>query len=386
MSTRTDPEFEANPEIDHTFRTRAHQNRAWRRRINMADNNNNEAPEGNQGVNRPVQDPVFLAADHNIPIRNYAAPNLYDFSPGISRPIVEENARFEIKPVMVQMIQNMRQFESLQCENPHAHLTIFVEMCSTFSIPGITPVGIRLYLFPYTLRDKAKRWAHSLEANEITSSDQLVEWFMKKFFPPAINTRRRKNVLNFEKMDNETLSTAWVRFRRLVKNCPHIGILDCVLMEMFYNGLNRSTQAVADASAVERFMDKTYTKAKVILDRISWNMDDWVDDGYRGRGSERRRNDNAIVFANTMTTLATQMAMVTSLLQLMALNQGVHSQGSTQPNAPTQVAVISYIQYGKGHAVEMCPSNRQKVCVIQNNPYNNTYNPDWRNHPNFGWG
>ncbi|XP_038880410.1 uncharacterized protein LOC120072063 [Benincasa hispida] len=60
--------------------------------------NNNERPDGNQGVNWPVQDPVFLAADRNIPMRNYAAPNLYNFSPEISRPTVAENASNTYNP------------------------------------------------------------------------------------------------------------------------------------------------------------------------------------------------------------------------------------------------------------------------------------------------
>ncbi len=67
----------------------------------MANNNDNAVPVVNQGAVRPAQDPVFLAADRNIPMRNYVAPNLYDFSPGILRLTVEENARFEIKPVML---------------------------------------------------------------------------------------------------------------------------------------------------------------------------------------------------------------------------------------------------------------------------------------------
>ncbi|XP_038902509.1 uncharacterized protein LOC120089167 [Benincasa hispida] len=107
----------------------------------MADNMDNTALAGNQGAVRLAQDPVLLATDRNIPMRNYAAPNLYDFSHGISRPTVEENA-------------------------------------SNFSLLGITFEGIRLYLFPYTLRDEAKRWAYSLELNKITSWDQLVDRFM----------------------------------------------------------------------------------------------------------------------------------------------------------------------------------------------------------------
>ncbi|XP_038899815.1 uncharacterized protein LOC120087043 [Benincasa hispida] len=76
---------------------------------------------------------------------------------------------------MLQMIQNAKKLGGLQGEDPHAHLTSFVEMCNAFSLPGVTPEGIRLYFFPYTLRNKARRWAQSLEPNEINAWDQLVE-------------------------------------------------------------------------------------------------------------------------------------------------------------------------------------------------------------------
>ena len=42
--------------------------------------------------------------------------------------------------------------------------------------------------------------------------------------------------------------------------------------------------------------------------------------------------------------------------------------------------------------MEQCPSNPESVNYIgnfnrgQNNPYSNSYNPGWRNHPNFSWG
>ena len=40
----------------------------------------------------------------------------------------------------------------------------------------------------------------------------------------------------------------------------------------------------------------------------------------------------------------------------------------------------------------MCSTNPESVNFVgnyqrnQNNPYSNTYNPGWRNHPNFSWG
>src|ERR1044072_10086 len=44
---------------------------------------------------------------------------------------------------------------------------------------------------------------------------------------------------------------------------------------------------------------------------------------------------------------------------------------------------------GGSHASEDCgPDLEEEVKVLgsnQNNPYSNTYNPGWRNHPNFSW-
>ncbi|XP_038902418.1 uncharacterized protein LOC120089063 [Benincasa hispida] len=229
-------------------------------------------------------------------------------------------------------------------------------MCANFSIPGVTPEHVRLYLFPYTLKDEAKRWAYSLEPNEITSWGQLVERFMKKFFPPTVNAKRWKDVLNFEQKENKTLSTAWPE------------------------------SAIADASAAEGFMDKTYTEAKVILDRISQNMNDWIDDRYGRRGSNQRKNETVIVLAETVTALAAQMATITSILQNMAMNQGVIPPQSAQLVVQAQVAVIGCVNCGGVHGADCCPLYLQQVCAIQGNSFSNTYNPGWRSHPNFGWG
>ncbi|XP_038889254.1 uncharacterized protein LOC120079150 [Benincasa hispida] len=93
---------------------------------------------------------------------------LYDFSPGIIYPM-PNGTRFEMKSVMLQMLQTADQFGGARGEDPHAHMKCFLETCNSFLIPGITPEAIRLSLFPYSLRDDAKKWASSLEPWEITT-------------------------------------------------------------------------------------------------------------------------------------------------------------------------------------------------------------------------
>lgn len=55
-------------------------------------------------------------------------------------------------------------------------------------------------------------------------------------------------------------------------------------IKIFYNGLNKGCQTAANAIVAGGLLDKTYTEAKDILDRISKNHEDWEDNDYsRGR-------------------------------------------------------------------------------------------------------
>ena len=56
--------------------------------------------------------------------------------------------------------------------------------------------------------------------------------------------------------------------------------------------------------------------------------------------------------------------------------------------AVNQVADVSCIYCGEGHLFDNCPGNPALVNYVgnfnrqnKNNPYSNTYNPGWRQHP-----
>lgn len=56
---------------------------------------------------------------------------------------------------------------------------------------GISRDEIRFALLLLTLLDEEKQRANSLKDGEVTTWDILIEKFMKKFFPPIENARRR---------------------------------------------------------------------------------------------------------------------------------------------------------------------------------------------------
>lgn len=52
-------------------------------------------------------------------------------------------------------------------EDPYLHIRDFFDLCKTQNINGLNAEGIRLILFPFSLKDNAKLWLNSLAAGSI---------------------------------------------------------------------------------------------------------------------------------------------------------------------------------------------------------------------------
>ena len=80
------------------------------------------------------------------------------------------------------------QFSRSPLDDPNIHLAMFLEICDTVKMNDVTEDTIRLRLFPFSLRDKARGWLQSLQPRSITSWQDMAEKFLAKFFPPAKTT------------------------------------------------------------------------------------------------------------------------------------------------------------------------------------------------------
>jgi hypothetical protein len=66
-----------------------------------------------------------------------------------------EDGSFKLKPALINMVQQ-NLFCGRALEDANAHLQHFLEICSTFTIRGVTQDVVHLCLFSLSLLEKAK--------------------------------------------------------------------------------------------------------------------------------------------------------------------------------------------------------------------------------------
>lgn len=70
--------------------------------------------------------------------------------------------------------------------------------------------------------------------NNITTWHEMVMVFMHKFFSPAKIAELVNHLIGFRQAGGEILEKSWEHFKDYMRVCPHHGIPDKPLMNMFY--------------------------------------------------------------------------------------------------------------------------------------------------------
>ena len=148
-------------------------------------------------------------------------------------------------------------------------------MCDTVKYNGVNDDAIRLRLFPFSLKDKAKNWLISKPPDLITSWDDLSNKFLARFFPPAKAAKLRIDTSSFYQYEGESFYEAWERFKDLLRKCNHHSFTKWMQVHHFYNGLSRPTRTLIDASAEGAIMGKNEVEAYQILENIALNDCQW---------------------------------------------------------------------------------------------------------------
>ena len=153
------------------------------RNLNIEQNEPQRGRNGNNGRNQAPR-PFIQPDDRFMLLDEFVLPPTV-VQTAIRRPPIQAN-NFELKSVMVQMLQNIL-FHGLPHENPNMHLTNFLEVCDTIKYNGVTEEALKLRLFPLSLGDRAKHWLTIQPPDSITTWNDLVQKISDQVLPTFEN-------------------------------------------------------------------------------------------------------------------------------------------------------------------------------------------------------
>ena len=164
---------------------------------------------------------VTIAQD-NTKLCNFFNTNNNDF---ISTPIapITDAESCEINASLLNLVMK-DQFSGLPSEDAATHLNNFIDLCNMQKKKDVDNDIVKLKLFPFSLRDRAKTWFSSLPKNSIDSWNKCTDAFISKYFPPAKIISLRNDIMNFKQLDHEHVARAWERMKLMIRNYPTHGL------------------------------------------------------------------------------------------------------------------------------------------------------------------
>jgi hypothetical protein len=138
----------------------------------------------------------------------FTSTNNNDFICTPIAPPAPEAIFYEIKPALLNLVMK-EQFFGVSTDDAAAHLNNFVKLCEMKKYKDVDGDIIKLKLFPFSLRGRAKDWLLSLPKNSIDLWAKCKDAFIGRYYPPAKIIALCSNIMKFSQFDNEHVAQAW---------------------------------------------------------------------------------------------------------------------------------------------------------------------------------
>src|SRR3954468_6402418 len=290
-----------------------------------------------------------MVSNENIKLCDFTSHNNNDF---ICTPIAQpatSTPSYKIKPALLNLV--MKDQFSGAGEDVVLHLNNFVELCDMQKYKEVDGDIVKLKLFHFSFRGRAKEWLQSLPRNSIDSWDKFKDAFIGKYYPPAKIIQLRSNIMNFKQLDNEHVAQARECMKSLINNFPTHGLTTWMVIQIFYAGLNFTSRNLLDSAAGGTFMSTTLGAATKLLDDMMTNYSQWH--------TERDPTGRKVNSVEEISSLNEKVDLIMSLLSKQS------------PVDPSDVPLNSLI------AQEQVDVN----FVSRNNFNNNAYRSNFGSNP-----
>ena len=317
--------------------------------------------------------------------------------PRVSAPscIIPPTEDVAVRPYLVPLLPT---YHGMENENPYTHIRDFEEVCTTFKEGMIDMDLLKLKAFPLTLKDKAKIWLNSLRPRTIKNWAELQAEFLKKFFSAHKTNNLKRQIYTFAAHDGERFYQCWERFMKTISACPHHGFDTWMLVNHFYGGMSPAMKQLLEIMCGGDFLSKHPDEAMDFLNYVAETSKGW--DEPNPREMEKMRpsaNPRGGIYA--LSEDMEMKARISTLARKVEELEGkrLHEVQTVTEN-PAQANPCTNFQ-STAHPEEQYPMASSVKDLMSeyanavgqykppqpNAPYGNTYNSNWRNHPNLSW-
>jgi len=130
-----------------------------------------------------------------VTLEDYSSFTVPQFFKSIAR--LEVQAHNITYPHSLIQLRQSNLFHGLPNDDPYADLATNIEICNTVKVAGVPEDAVRLSLFSFSLFGEAKRWLHSFKGNSLKTWDEIVEKFLKKYFPESKTAEGKAAISSF---------------------------------------------------------------------------------------------------------------------------------------------------------------------------------------------
>ena len=145
-----------------------------------------------------------MGSSENTKLCDLTSHNNNDFICTPIAPPATSAPSYEIKPALLNLVMKEQFF--CAAEDVALHLNNFVELCDMQKYKEVDGDIVKLNLFPFSLRVRAKACLQSFPRNSIDSWDKCKDAFIGKYYHPAKIIQLRSKIMNFRQLDNEHVS------------------------------------------------------------------------------------------------------------------------------------------------------------------------------------
>ncbi|XP_028223883.1 uncharacterized protein LOC114405639 [Glycine soja] len=302
-------------------------------------------------------------------LEDYSSPIIPQYFTSIAIPEVQA-ANFSYPYSLIQLIQG-NLFHGLPSEDPYAHLATYIDICNTVKIAGVPENATRLNLFTFSLAGKAKLWLRSFKGNSLRTWEEVVEKFLKKYFPESKTVEGKREISSFHQFLDESLSEALDRFRGLLRKTPTHGYSEPVQLNIFIDGLRPQSKQLLDASAGGKIKLKTPEEAMELIENMA-------------------ASDHAILrdhtYAPTKRSLLELTTQDAILAQKKLLSQQLEALTETLYKLPQQLQAVSHSHSSimQVRGCHICGGTHESgLCMVKDEASNEVNYMGSHNHQGF---